>query len=137
MVEGISHITLIVRDIDKTAALYKTVFGAEEVYRSDEQQFSLAPEVYLLIGGVWFCLMQGEPDARRSYAHIALQVPPDRLDECARRLHSNGIAPEPGRSRVPGEGQSLYFTDYDGYLFELHAGTLAERLETYRPFAAQ
>jgi len=131
MVEGISHITLIVRDIDKTAALYEAVLGAQEVYRSGEQQFSLAAEVFLMIGGVWVCLMQGEPDLRRSYAHIAFQVPEDGLGECGQRLLAHGITPETGRKRVSGEGHSLYFTDYDGYLFELHAGTLGERLETY------
>jgi fosfomycin resistance protein FosX len=37
----------------------------------------------------------------------------------------------PPRGRVAGEGRSLYFYDDDNHLFELHTGTLAERLERY------
>jgi hypothetical protein len=33
--------------------------------------------------------------------------------------------------RVEGEGRSLHFYD-DNHLFELHTGTLEERLERYR-----
>jgi hypothetical protein len=36
------------------------------------------------------------------------------------------------RPRVPGEGRSIYFYDYDSHLFELHTGTLGERLSRYR-----
>ncbi len=35
------------------------------------------------------------------------------------------------RSRVEGEGRSLYFYDYDNHLFELHTGTLFQRLQKY------
>ncbi len=37
----------------------------------------------------------------------------------------------PERSRVESEGRSIYFYDYDNHLFELHTGTLEERLERY------
>lgn len=36
------------------------------------------------------------------------------------------------RPRVEGEGQSLYFYDFDNHLFELHTGTLAQRLVRYK-----
>ena len=42
-----------------------------------------------------------------------------------------GLEIRPPRQRVPGEGRSLYFYDDDNHLFELHTGTLAERLERY------
>jgi hypothetical protein len=42
-----------------------------------------------------------------------------------------GLEIRPPRRRVPGEGRSLYFYDDDNHLFELHTGTLAERLERY------
>jgi hypothetical protein len=32
---------------------------------------------------------------------------------------------------VAGEGHSLYFYDYDNHMFELHTGTLEERLTRY------
>ena len=37
----------------------------------------------------------------------------------------------PPRPRVEGEGRSLYFYGPDNHLFELHTGTLAERLARY------
>lgn len=38
---------------------------------------------------------------------------------------------KPPRTRVEGEGRSLYFYDFDNHLFELHTGTLLERLSRY------
>ena len=37
----------------------------------------------------------------------------------------------PDRGRIKGEGKSVYFYDYDNHLFELHTGTLDERLASY------
>ncbi|MFD1901829.1 hypothetical protein GQR36_20775 [Enterococcus termitis] len=37
MIEGISHITFIVQDIEKSAKLFKEIFSAEEVYDSLEK----------------------------------------------------------------------------------------------------
>ena len=40
MIEGISHVTFIVRDLEQMAAFLTTVFGAEEVYSSGDATFS-------------------------------------------------------------------------------------------------
>ncbi|MGC3347905.1 FosX/FosE/FosI family fosfomycin resistance thiol transferase, partial [Enterococcus faecium] len=32
---------------------------------------------------------------------------------------------------VKGEASSIYFYDFDNHLFELHTGTLQERLKSY------
>ena len=42
-----------------------------------------------------------------------------------------GLEASLGRSRVKGEGLSIYFYDYDNHMFELHTGNLQERLERY------
>jgi catechol 2,3-dioxygenase-like lactoylglutathione lyase family enzyme len=42
MISGISHITFIVRDLDRTAKFFETVFDAEEVYSSEDRLFSLS-----------------------------------------------------------------------------------------------
>ena len=42
-----------------------------------------------------------------------------------------GLDIRPPRSRVDGEGDSIYFYDHDGHVFELHAGSLPERLAVY------
>lgn len=58
----------------------------------------------------------------------------DRLefDAYAERVRSTGVEVRESRSRVDGEGRSLYFYDYDDHLFELHTGTLERRLARYR-----
>ncbi len=37
MIEKISHITFVVKDLDKTTTLYKELFDAKEVYASGEK----------------------------------------------------------------------------------------------------
>ncbi len=39
MIEGLSHITLIVRDLTWTGRMFETVLGGKEVYRSGAKQF--------------------------------------------------------------------------------------------------
>lgn len=132
MINGISHITLIVRDLRRTAAMLISVLDARLLYDSGDAMFSIAPEMFFDIGGVWLCIMQGDPPAAQGYGHIAFQVADGSLDALAGRIRAAGLRIRPSRPRVPGEGRSIYFYDYDNHLFELHAGTLAERLERYR-----
>jgi len=131
MVRGISHVTILVRDLARTAGLLTVALGAREVYRSGGKSFSLSPERYFLLGDLWLCAMEGEPPAARSYAHIALEVPEDALDGFRARLEAAGATVLPGRARIPAEGRSIYFYDFDNHLFELHAGSLEARLAGY------
>lgn len=128
---GLSHITFVVRDLGRTAALFKHVFGAREVYESGERTFSLSRERFFLIGDVWVCAMEGEPLPERTYRHVAFSVPEDEFAECERRVQEAGVDVLPGRPRVPGEGRSIYFYDFDNHLFEIHVGSLGERLTRY------
>ena len=129
-IRGVSHLTFIVRDLERTAALFCQVLGAAEVYDSGDRQFSLAREKLFLRGGVWLAFMQGEP-IERSYHHVAFAVDDDELAIDESRLIAAGVEVKPPRPRVEGEGLSLYFYDFDNNLFELHTGTLQERLERY------
>ena len=74
MISRISHITFIVKDLERAALFFKGIFDADEDVGAE-----LAPE----------------------------------------------------RPRVTGEGRSIYFYDFDNHLFELHTGTLSERLACY------
>ena len=47
-------------------------------------------------------------------------------------IESVGAEIKPERPRVDGEGRSIYFYDFDNHLFELHTGTLSERLDRYK-----
>lgn len=131
MIRGISHITLIVRDVDKTAALLQAIFDAKVVYSSEDKQFSLSREVFFLINDIWLCIMEGEAHLARSYNHIAFQISDADYAFYRSKVIASGVELRPERSRVEGEGRSIYFYDYDNHLFELHTGTLAERLERY------
>ncbi|MEW5736633.1 MAG: FosX/FosE/FosI family fosfomycin resistance hydrolase [Thermodesulfobacteriota bacterium] len=129
-VTGLSHITFTVRDVDRTACLWRDGLGASEVYDSLAKNHSVSREKFLLLGGIWIALMEGSPKGR-SYQHVAFQVEESELDDYEARLRKLGVEIMPQRTRIPGEGASLYFYDYDDNLFELHAGKLHERLKAY------
>ncbi len=131
MISSLSHITLIVKDINRTKILLEKVFDAIEIYSSEEKTFSLYKEKYLLINDIWICLMQGDDATYRTYNHIAFKIPSDEIDEYKKRINDMGAEIISGRPRIKGEGQSLYFYDYDNPLFQLHTGSLDERLSAY------
>ncbi|WP_349370263.1 FosX/FosE/FosI family fosfomycin resistance hydrolase [Salinarimonas sp.] len=131
MIEGLSHITFVVRDLARTTRLLVDGLGAEEVYASGEETFSIAREKFFLLGGVWIAAMEGARAAPRGYDHVAFKVADADLDAYAERLRALGVEIRPPRPRVPGEGRSLYFYDDDDHLFELHTGTLDARLAAY------
>lgn len=132
MVAGLSHITLIVQDLEKTTTFLTTIFNAKEVYASGETTFSLSKEKFFIIAGLWVCIMEGDSLQDRTYNHIAFEIQADEIEEYLRKIEAVGAEIKPARARVPGEGQSIYFYDFDNHLFELHAGTLEERLRHYK-----
>ncbi|HEY9069486.1 MAG TPA: FosX/FosE/FosI family fosfomycin resistance hydrolase [Candidatus Ozemobacteraceae bacterium] len=131
MTSPISHITFIVKDIERSARLFQALLGATEVYDSGGRNHSLSDERFLTIGPLWIALMKGEPLRERTYNHIAFRIAPARKEASLRILSELGLEVLPGRSRIPGEGESIYFHDFDGHLFELHTGTIEERLASY------
>jgi fosfomycin resistance protein FosX len=130
-IDGISHITFIASDLERTARLLCTALGAKEIYDSAGKNFSISREKFFLLGGVWLAVMEGKP-AERSYRHVAFKVDASELPALEAKLRWLGVEIQPPRPRVDGEGQSLYFYDFDNNLFELHSGTLEQRLERYQ-----
>jgi catechol 2,3-dioxygenase-like lactoylglutathione lyase family enzyme len=130
-ITGVSHITFVVRDVERAAKIWTECLGANEVYDSQSETFSLSREKFFTLGGVWIAVMQGEPSTR-SYRHVAFHAEPLELPAIEQRLRAIGAEIRPSRSRVAGEGQSLYFYDFDDNLIEIHSGTLHERLERYK-----
>jgi fosfomycin resistance protein FosX len=76
--------------------------------------------------------MEGESLPSRTYNHVAFKVSDAQLDAARISVIRLGFDMRPPRPRVEGEGQSLYFHDFDNHLFELHTGMLEERLARYR-----
>jgi catechol 2,3-dioxygenase-like lactoylglutathione lyase family enzyme len=130
--QGISHITFIVRDLERMAVLLCQGLGAREVYASGNRQHSVSPEKFFLLGQTWIAAMQGEPPMERSYQHVAFSVQESELPDYVAKLSALGVEIRQPRSRIEGEGKSIYFYDFDNHLFELHSGTLEQRVAAYR-----
>ena len=130
MIRGISHITIVVKDLEKSAKLFCEGLGAKEIYDSKNKNYSISREKFFKLGEIWFVTMEGEPQ-EKSYRHIAFKVAEGKLAEYEKSLSILGAEIVPSRTRVEAEGKSLYFYDYDNNFFELHSGTLEERLKKY------
>jgi fosfomycin resistance protein FosX len=135
MIEGLSHITFIVRDLDRMEEILVSVLGARKVYDSGDKTFSVSRERFFLVGevsaAIWIAVMEGESLPTRTYNHVAFKISEASYSACLERVRALGLEVREGRSRVEGEGRSIYFHDDDNHLFELHTGTLAERLKRY------
>lgn len=131
-IEGLSQITLVTRDLARMSAIVEGVLGGREIYSSGDDTFSLTREKFFDVGGLWIAVMEGDSLPTRSYNHIAFKIPASAIDGYRARIEALGLEIRESRPRVEGEGQSLYFYDDDNRLFELHTGTLEERLERYR-----
>ena len=131
MVTGISHITFVVQDLERTAGLYKDIFDAHEVYDSGDKIHSLSREKFFIIGGQWVAVMESDDIVNRSYHHVAFKIREDDVDFYLEKIKRNNLEMKPPRRRIEGEGYSIYFYDYDNNLFELHTGTIDERLDSY------
>ena len=130
-IQGISHITFVVRDLEEMATFLCDGLGATEIYDSSAKSYSISREKFFMLGGVWLAAMEGEPPAERTYRHLAFKVAEDDLAAFEVRLRAIGVEVKEPRPRVEGEATSLYFYDFDNHLFELHTGTLDERLKRY------
>lgn len=135
MIEGLSHMTFIVRNLDRMEEILSNVFGARKVYDSGEATFSLSKERFFLVGEgeapIWIATMEGDPLPTRTYNHIAFKIADADYDAYLARVRALGLQVREGRSRIEGEGQSIYFYDDDNHMFELHTGTLSDRLKRY------
>ena len=131
MISGISHITFIVKNLDKAAKFFKEIFEAEEIYSSEGKGFSISEERFFLINDLWIAVMEGK-ETEKSYNHIAFKIDESDYEKYLNRIEGLGLEIRTGRKRIDGEGNSIYFYDYDNHLFELHTGTLETRLLIYR-----
>ena len=132
MIEGISHITFIVKDLDKAAHFFQSIFDAVEVYDSGEKTYSLSKEKFFLINGIWIAVMEGNSIKEKTYNHVAFKVSSADFQKYLERVRKMGVEMKEPRSRVEGEADSLYFYDYDNHLFEIHTGNLEDRLKKYK-----
>ncbi len=131
MIAGLSHMTFVVRDLERMTRILTGIFGAREVYASGGEIFSIAHEKFFQVGDLWIAVMEGEPLPSRTYNHVAFKIEDAEFEVYEAKVKAMGLEIRPPRQRVTGEGRSIYFYDDDNHLFELHTGTLGERLERY------
>jgi len=133
MVSGLSHMTFIVSDLDRMEEILTGVLGARKVYDSGDETFSVSRERFFLLGDddLWVATMEGEALPGRTYNHVAFKIGKGDYETCLQRIRALGLDMKESRPRIEGEGRSIYFYDDDNHMFELHTGTLSERLERY------
>jgi len=132
MIEGISHITFIVHDLEKATRFFLDIFDAKEVYSSADKSYSLSKEKFFLIGDTWIAIMEGNGLTERTYNHIAFKVSEKDFSTYVQRIKKLSLDIRKGRPRIDGEAKSIYFYDYDNHLFEIHTGTIRSRLQAYK-----
>ena len=113
MLESISHIALVVNDPARTAALFRDLFSARVVERTDDEGHL---ETFVRLGGVWLVLVGAPIQRARTGDHIAFHATPEILEATAAKLEAMGREFIRARSN-----RALYFFDYDDHVFELDA----------------
>ncbi len=75
--------------------------------------------------------MQGNSLFEKTYNHVVFHIDDCDFDKFKERVIAMGVEIKNARKRESGEERSLYFYDFDNHLFEIHAGTLDDRLVAY------
>ena len=118
MITGINHLTLAVREVDRSLDFYVNFLNCHTEARWDQG-------AYLSLGSLCLCLSADESKPASDYTHIAFSVAADSFAESVALLKTAGVSVWKTNSS---EGNSFYFLDPDGHKLELHDGDLSSRL---------
>jgi len=121
MISGLNHITLAVRDVQRSFQFYMETLGATPLARWSRG-------AYLLAGDLWLCLVLDErtrSSALPEYSHIAFSVGEAEFNDASERIRSSGATIW---KENESEGASLYFLDPDSHKLEIHTGDWRTRL---------
>ena len=119
MIIGMNHITLAVKNIDRSFAFYRDVLGLKPLVKWDKG-------AYFLVGDFWFCLNvddKREPNA--CYTHYAFSVTKENIDAMSQKIIASGAQVFKDNTSP---GESLYFLDPDGHKLEIHVGNWKTRM---------
>lgn len=127
-VSGFSHITLNIRNLERSLEFYHGILGMTIRHRG-------RTDAYLEWGSAWVCLLErtvAEEQAGGSAGmdHVAFYIAADDFKEAVGILQKHNV--EIVRGPVQrGTGWSVNFLDPDGIQLELHTSTLDERMEVW------
>src|SRR3972149_4823835 len=123
MIYGLNHITLAVRNIEKSFAFYRDVLGLKPLVKWDKGAYFLIGESDSIF---WFCLNVDEKrEANPCYTHYAFSVAADDFTNMAAKIINSGA--KIFKDNVS-PGESLYFLDPDGHKLEIHVGDYQARM---------
>ncbi len=133
VVNGLDHITVPVRDLHRALRFYTEVLQMEPTklppsakviakrraegsmrFPSANVRYPQGPEISM------FEYDRGFLEWDQDHPHIAMSVPAEHIDLCAKRLRDMGIPFDGPSHRGPAGGASLYFNDPDGNKLEFH-----------------
>lgn len=127
MIKGINHVTLAVKNVERSFQFYVNVLGLRPL--------ALWPQgAYMLAGSFWLALTQDPATRTESlpeYTHLAFTVKQQDFNLAAARIKASG-------ARIwkenKSEGDSLYFEDPDGHKLEIHVGSWESRLAHFHKY---
>ena len=121
MIKGINHITLAVKDVEKSFEFYKNILGLKPIVKWEKGAYLSASET-------WLALIQDSKlleIKRHDCSHIAFSCTSSDYQVLKSQLINYGCVEW---SKNESEGDSFYFLDPDEHKLEIHVGNLQSRL---------
>lgn len=120
MIKGMNHITLAVKDINKSFRFYSEILGLKPLVKWDKG-------AYFLTDDFWFYLNVDElHQPTVGYTHYAFTVNPQDFDNMSQQIINSGATVFKDNTSP---GDSLYFLDPDGHKLEIHTGNWKSRVD--------
>lgn len=122
MLNGINHITVAVRDLDKSFAFYVSLLGFKP-------HVKWSKGAHLTVGNLWFCLSCDKSEPAKDYSHISFNIEENHFAEVSKLINQANVTLW---KENKSEGKSIYFLDPDGHKLEIHVGGINNRLSALK-----